>query len=122
MRILIVEDDAATRRALVMLLTTFGHDVRSACDVAGAMRLGDSHPFHLWICDNQLPDGQGSELVTVAHALGAKAIQVSASPAVGAPFDARLNKPVDLKELLSTIHRLAPQPTRLLDDAMRNQV
>lgn len=68
-RILVVEDHAETRAALVMLLGRRGYRVTGAASVAEALDLADREQFDLLISDLGLPDGDGTTLMTQLHSL-----------------------------------------------------
>lgn len=62
LRILLVEDHAVTREALHRALSAAGHEVESADSVQAALQLAEQK-FDLMICDIQLPDGTGHDLL-----------------------------------------------------------
>ncbi len=61
--ILLVEDHAATARAIANFLTAIGYSVQVAGDAASARKLSAAHSFDVLICDIQLPDGNGWDLM-----------------------------------------------------------
>ena len=63
MRVLLVEDHAVTAQLTKMVLTTEGHSVVTASNVATALKLADQEPFDLIVSDLGLPDGSGHELM-----------------------------------------------------------
>jgi len=63
MTILLVEDHQDTRQTLQRLLMKRGHTVLGAADVKSALDLGRETPCDLLMCDLQLPDGDGYQLL-----------------------------------------------------------
>lgn len=61
--ILLVEDHASTALAVSKYLKAIGYDVEVASDVASARRLAADRAFDIIVCDIQLPDGTGWELM-----------------------------------------------------------
>jgi DNA-binding NtrC family response regulator len=61
--ILIVEDEEIIRNSLAEFLTDEGYDVAMAGNVAAALRHARQRDFQVAICDVQLPDGDGLELL-----------------------------------------------------------
>lgn len=113
--ILVVDDHADTVRALNRLLSTLGHEVRSATSVQGALELARAHPFDLLISDLGLPDGTGLDLMRQMNQLRpTKGIAVTGRDEPGdvldcenAGFAAHLTKPTDLPRLLAAIQQVA---------------
>ncbi len=63
LRLLVVEDHAATAHALRAVLARAGHVVTVAGSVADALRQARGAAFDLLISDLGLPDGDGHELM-----------------------------------------------------------
>ena len=63
MTILLVEDHQDTRETLQRLLKKRGHTVFGASDVKSALDLGRETPYDVLMCDLQLPDGNGYQLL-----------------------------------------------------------
>jgi DNA-binding NtrC family response regulator len=61
-RVMVVEDDAPSRTALVMLLKHIGFETTFATNVADAMRMVSSIPSAV-ILDLMLPDGNGASVL-----------------------------------------------------------
>jgi DNA-binding NtrC family response regulator len=59
---MVVEDDAASRNALMMLLRHLGFEGASAATVAGAIELLSWEPAAI-VLDLMLPDGNGSDVL-----------------------------------------------------------
>lgn len=66
--LLLVEDDASTRRAVEDVLRSGGYGVVLAHDLATAKRLFQERPFDAVLLDLTLPDGGGMELVELVRA------------------------------------------------------
>ena len=62
MRILVADDDAATRRLLARVLKEDGHEVRAVGSCAGVDALVSSGAFDVVVLDVMLPDGSGVAL------------------------------------------------------------
>lgn len=111
LRLLLVEDDEATRQILGRLLTRAGHSVVTAGTVAEAQAEALTESFDLVLSDLGLPDGTGHELMSSLrqeHGLRGIALSgygteedVRRSEAAG--FVAHLVKPVDISELRRTL-------------------
>ncbi|HTO04525.1 MAG TPA: response regulator, partial [Opitutus sp.] len=110
-RILLVEDHAATRIALARLLSRRKHEVSTAASVAEARQLGRTQTFDLLITDIGLPDGSGYELMGELHDLhGLKGIAMTGygmdedvERSTKAGFSAHLMKPVKMQTLEEAI-------------------
>src|SRR5258706_1615396 len=68
MRILVVEDDAATRDLLQRSLEEAGHAVVAAAGYEDGLRLGLGEPCALAILDVMLPDGSRLDLCRALRA------------------------------------------------------
>ncbi|MCD6365456.1 MAG: diguanylate cyclase [Planctomycetes bacterium] len=111
MRILIAEDDRASRRLLEVTLTKWGHEVISTCNGAEALAIlhGDNPP-KLAILDWMMPDIDGLTVARDARNLNAdsyvyiilltaKATRADMLEGMEAGADDYLIKPLDIKEL-----------------------
>lgn len=58
-----MEDHPATARAIGKYLDAIGYNVEVAIDIASARKLAANHVFDILVCDIQLPDGNGCELM-----------------------------------------------------------
>ncbi len=63
LRVLVLEDDEATRNMLVLYLQTMGHEVSATSTVASARQRLESIRYDVFISDIGLPDGNGWELL-----------------------------------------------------------
>lgn len=69
-RVLLVEDNADTARLLGRLLTSHGHQVRTAGSVREALQLVRDESFDVLVSDLGLPDGSGLDVIKAARELG----------------------------------------------------
>jgi DNA-binding response OmpR family regulator len=76
--ILVVEDDAATRRFLADNLTADGHDVLDVADLGDALRTLEYHHVDLVVVDLGLPDGSGLALLRRVRDAGGPGARVDA--------------------------------------------
>jgi CheY-like chemotaxis protein len=63
LRVFIVEDHPATLRGLKMFLELSGYEVQTAMTMAAAVSLAEKSEFDVLLCDLNLPDGTGWELM-----------------------------------------------------------
>jgi two-component system KDP operon response regulator KdpE len=114
-RILVVDDDADVRRAVVRLLTAAGHEVAQAEDGAAALAAYRAHSADLIITDMYMPAVDGVEVVArlLDEFPKARLIVMSGGGQVGKEdvldlarrLGARrtLTKPIDRQELLEAV-------------------
>ena len=114
LKVLMVDDDADTRRILSRLLSKCGHEVVTADSMQAALKFLENEHFDSLISDIGLPDGNGYDLVREAKkrqplkgiALSGFGAEEDVRQSIEAGFDYHLTKPVnfqDLRELLGTI-------------------
>ncbi len=114
-KVLLVDDHADTNRSLVLLLGRRGYKVWSATSLAEARTLCDLEAFDVLVCDMNLPDGSGLDLLPqltiYPPRLGGIIVSgyntdedVDRSLAAG--YKAHLGKPVEIDKLDATIKRL----------------
>jgi PAS domain S-box-containing protein len=114
LRILLVEDDEATRRAMARLLQLRGYAVLTAQNMAAGLETAASEPFDLLISDLGLPDGNGLELMrklreqrpVTGIAVSGFGMDEDVRESHAAGFAAHLTKPVDIQKLETTIRRV----------------
>lgn len=106
-RILIIEDNAVNMQLMVYLLTAFGHSVLEAPDGQSGLALVQAQAPDLILCDLQLPDIHGFEVVRQIKAMEGAAghtpvVAVTALAMVGdrdqtmtAGFDGYISKPIE---------------------------
>lgn len=113
--VLIVEDEEIIRTSLREFLSEEGYDVAVAGTVAAALQTARQRDFHVAICDVQLPDGDGVQLlrrlqqlnpgtsvmIITAYATVENAVEAFKSGA----FD-YLVKPVIFDDLANKLNRL----------------
>jgi DNA-binding NtrC family response regulator len=64
-RVLVVEDDTATREALAAILGADGYDIETAASAEEALERFHRGSFHLALVDHQLPGKTGTELTAI---------------------------------------------------------
>jgi PAS domain S-box-containing protein len=113
LRILLVEDNPDTLRALAQILGARGHQVTTAGRLSEALRAAADQRFDLLLSDIELPDGTGLELMERLGVGGMAAVAMSGYGSEGdirasleAGFAEHLTKPVALGRLLAAIHRV----------------
>jgi two-component system, OmpR family, KDP operon response regulator KdpE len=112
--VLLVEDDAPTRHALVQALHAHGFDVAEAPDVAGAIHAWQAHRPDLVILDLGLPDGDGlsvlhrvrAESSTPVLVLTARDAERDKVAALDAGADDHVTKPFGMAELHARVRAL----------------
>ncbi len=121
LEILLVEDHRPTSKAIARLLSSHGHTIQVVDSLAAAERAVAAKRFDLLLCDIQLPEGSGLDLLPrVRHHLRRWAAGGDEAPAIvlsgfardsdvsrslAAGFVAHLAKPVDQAHLLAAIRR-----------------
>jgi two-component system cell cycle response regulator DivK len=119
--ILIVEDNEKNMKLARDILRAKGYAVLEAVNGQDGVKLALEHQPDLVLMDIQLPDINGIEAFGRIRANAATArvpvVAFTASVTAGdrsrigdAGFDAFLGKPIQLKEFLETVRRLAGEP------------
>ena len=111
LRILLVEDHAATAKAVKRLLEGIGHTVTPASSVASAMEAAAAAEFDLVISDLGLPDGEGTDLMRQLRdryklagiAVSGYGMQDDINRSREAGFLAHLTKPITVEQLRHAI-------------------
>lgn len=62
-RLLLVEDDPASRAFMAAVLAQFPAEVDTAASVGAALALATTRDYELWLIDARLPDGYGIDLL-----------------------------------------------------------
>ena len=114
MRILLVDDDAATRRFCQLVLVKLGYDVDVAADGAEGWTALSSREYQLLITDNDMPRLNGSELIRKVRVSGMTLPVILMSGAFSGMSEdisklecgAVLPKPFTTAQLLTTVHDL----------------
>ena len=117
LRLLLVEDHADTARILIRQLERAGITAVQATGVDNAIMLAARGPFDLMVSDLGLPDGSGYDIMRhVSSVYGMPGIAMSGygmeedmRRSREAGFSEHLVKPIDLRELLAAIRRVAPR-------------
>jgi two-component system cell cycle response regulator len=112
-RILVIEDNPANRDLMSYLLRAFGHTVITATDGAGGLAVAARESPDLVVCDLQLPDIDGYEVVRRLAQLSPSRVPIVAVTAfamVGdrervlrAGFDGYLSKPIRPESFVAQI-------------------
>ena len=119
MRILVLDDNEDVRESMRLLLATMGHDAVASGDAHEALELQNRQPADLLITDIFMPGVDGLEAIVAFRSRwpGLKIVAISGggmrakrdylgvAGEIGA--DVLMRKPVDPKELLATLHKLA---------------
>ena len=114
-RVLLVDDHEDTNRSLTILLGRRGYKVQTATSLASAEALFQVEKFDVLVCDMNLPDGSGLDLLARLAAdpprLGAIVLsgyntEEDIERSLAAGYKAHLGKPVDLDKLVAEIKRL----------------
>ncbi|MFC0398767.1 CheR family methyltransferase [Paraburkholderia rhizosphaerae] len=125
MRVLMVDDDAATVETFKLLLESEGATVQTATSGTQALALLDSEAPDVVLSDLGMPDMDGFQLIdqirkrpgferVICIALSGFGQDADVARAKDAGFDAHLKKPVMLEDLLAAFSRLRgtrPQQT-----------
>jgi len=124
MSVLVVDDEADAREALVGLLERYGAEVRSAASVVEAMAALQVALPHVLVSDIGMPGQDGYELIRRIRLLPADAggllplLAVSAyatdehrKKVIRTGFQGHLEKPVAAAELVTAVARLAGRAT-----------
>jgi signal transduction histidine kinase len=114
LRILLVEDQQDSLRAMSRLLRSFKHEVVPADSLANALAAADSDHFDLLISDLGLPDGSGLQLIQdllkrgpiKGIALTGYGMESDIAQSQKAGFQKHLTKPIDFKHLQDAISEL----------------
>jgi two-component system, LuxR family, response regulator FixJ len=124
-RVLLVEDDAAVRRALQLLLQGGGYEVRAYRSAVGLADNPEALDSSCLVADLMMPDLDALGLLQNLRAAGwqGRAILLSghltdawAAKAIEAGFDAALAKPIPDSLLLSWVARLAHSAATISPD------
>lgn len=119
-RVLIVEDEADLRDAMVAFLEMDNIAADGVADLQAAQRWIEQHPFDILVLDLGLPDGDGLQWLSRRRDMADKGVIICSARGEGeqrvagvkAGADIYLVKPVQLEELASLVHNLARRLTR----------
>ena len=110
--VLVVEDHFDTRTILVAVLSSWGHEVRSAGTAAEGLDAVSKCPFDVILCDIGLPDETGWEMMKKIRtankkicgvALTAYSSELDRELSRAAGFNFHLSKPPDTARLQAVI-------------------
>jgi DNA-binding response OmpR family regulator len=118
MRILLVDDDAAVRDSIAVVLSNAGYTVDQAANGVDGMRLLRQHAPDLVITDILMPQKEGIEIIREIRSLAAATPIIAISGGGGGQADylkmaqafganAALSKPFDPAALLALVERLS---------------
>jgi CheY-like chemotaxis protein len=115
LRLLLVEDHAATQVVLRKILLNLGHEVTTASNVAEAVTLGSTGQHDVLLSDLGLPDGTGMDLMRIlgtrfhgrAIALSGYGADTDIQASQAAGFTLHLIKPVEIDAVIAALHTLA---------------
>ena len=113
-RILLVDDNHDTLEYLAKLLSSRGHRVHTAADLASALQVASQEQFDVIVSDIELPDGSGLELLWNLRRTRS-AIPAIALSGFGSSADVELSHTAGF-----AIHLTKPVDFRQLEDAIRH--
>ena len=106
-RILVVDDDETSRRALTRLLASEGHVAHACASAAEALAQLPGAHYTVLLTDLVMPEMNGLDLVRAARAIQPELrclIMSGHARAEGAPSDVEwVTKPIDIDELLAKL-------------------
>ncbi|MGH7787866.1 MAG: response regulator [Candidatus Binatia bacterium] len=123
LRLLLVEDNLVNQKLVARMLEPHGHQLTVAGDGRAAVAAVEREAFELVLMDVQMPEMDGFEATAAIRArehthgghvaiiaMTAHAMKGDRERCLAAGMDDYVAKPVDRRELLATIARLAPPP------------
>src|SRR5258708_34865625 len=122
-RILVIEDNPANLELMRYLLHAFGHEVVVATDGASGIATAESLAPDLVICDVQLPDISGPDVVrrlkrdprfdrVPVIAVTALAMTGDRERLLATGFDGYISKPIDPAGSVGGVEAFLPEPMR----------
>lgn len=123
LRVLLVDDEPDILEVLRHLLETEGASIQTAQTAAGALKLLDESDFDILVSDIGLPEQDGLALIREVRARGYSSSELPAIALTGyagpdyarlasdAGFQLHLGKPVEARDLVSTIAQIVKRPT-----------
>lgn len=121
--VLVIDDNRPNLHLMAYLLRAFGYNVVEASDGSQSLEAVRQHQFDLIVCDVQLPDIDGYELVRRFkqdnHLKGIPVIAVTALAMVGdrerilsTGFDGYIAKPISPQQFVAALEEYLPEETR----------
>lgn len=122
-RILIIEDDSASRELVTYLLDAAGYDTLEAEDGSAGLRLALEANPDLIICDLQMPVMNGYEVIRHLHAhpvwrrvpmiaVTAFSMEGDRETALSAGFDEHITKPITPETFVEQVEAFLPPELR----------
>ena len=117
-KILVVDDEAQILETVTEMLHLSGYACDSAADGLEALQMVGKNSYHLIISDINMPRMSGTELFEKLQAIGFKEAFIfmtgynlsKETNALMKKIDGLLNKPVDMKKLLSIVENILGKP------------
>ncbi|MFN3652663.1 MAG: HD domain-containing phosphohydrolase [Armatimonadota bacterium] len=112
--ILVVDDDPSIRGMLQTGLQTFGFEVVTAAGVEEARRMLQSRPFQMVLCDYDMPDGNGMDVLSYVDQVLTELPVIMLTGHTEVPLASRairngatdyLCKPVSIRQLIRVIEQ-----------------
>lgn len=113
--ILLVEDHSDTRQAVIRWLHSKNYSAYSATDIHSCLSLAQDHAFDVLICDLQLPDGTGWDLMRqlsedhrfVGIATSGRCSEADVARSRECGFLEHVAKPYTVRDLSAALERAA---------------
>lgn len=113
--VLIVDDDVPLRTAFARALDRVGYDVIAVTGSRAVLDLIDTHDPAMMLLDNHMPDASGIELIRLVRErwspaelpivlISGSSLQTEIDQAIEAGANDVRRKPVELGELIATVH------------------
>jgi two-component system cell cycle response regulator len=124
-KILVIEDNPTNMQLMAYLLEAFGHTVLEAVDGRSGLQIIQQHAPDLVLCDLQLPDIHGFEVVKQLKArtdalrlipivaVTALAMVGDRDQAIAAGFDGYISKPIDPQNFVGQVEAYLTFPSSI---------
>ncbi len=125
-KVLAVDDQADTRDLIIVALTLYGAEVRACTSAIEACKTIKEWQPHILVSDIGMPDEDGYDLMRKIRALAPEnggqipaialtgyAALVDESKAYAAGYQVHITKPVELRELATTVAKLSGRQSAL---------
>lgn len=119
-RVLVVEDEAHTRKGLAILLQEEGYEVATAANGREALQIVAAWPVDIVLCDYRLPGEDGlsvcQRLSSIKNTIAQFLVTAYLTPelrgiARAAGIEKIFCKPINVEELLCTLSTVANRPS-----------